>query len=197
MSSTPTPETAARHARDAELIRRVRAGDAGALDEIVRVYADALTQAARMITGSSDLAQDAAQEVLCWLWDARGTLDIRGSVLAYLVRAARNRATSVMRREQAQQQVATQVIAMRDAAVPDDPEPSERDVAHAEFYAALEEALAQLRPRMREIFLLHADLGMSYAEIEETLGIGRATIHNQMSLAIKTLRPLMERWRRV
>jgi RNA polymerase sigma-70 factor (ECF subfamily) len=197
MSRSSSPDSPAHAARDAALVERVRNGDAAAMDELVTLYGPLLVHAARAVAGATDIAQDAAQDVFIWMWDSRASLDVRGSLPAYLVRAVRNRAVSALRRERTHENLAARVATdiTLDATRVTSGDPPDLDIDSDDFYPALEQALDALQPRTREIFLLRADLGLSTAEVAESLGVGRATVHNQLSIAVKALAERLRVWR--
>lgn len=52
----------------------------------------------------------------------------------------------------------------------------------------IEEALATLPPKCKDIFLMAKLKGMKYREIARALGISEKTVDNQMTKAVKLLR---------
>lgn len=57
----------------------------------------------------------------------------------------------------------------------------------------LESAVAQLRPRTRDIFLAHRIEGLTYSEIAARSGLSVKTVEKEMSRAIAALSRLVER----
>ncbi|HEX9754119.1 MAG TPA: sigma-70 family RNA polymerase sigma factor, partial [Gemmatimonadales bacterium] len=53
---------------------------------------------------------------------------------------------------------------------------------------ALRAALADLSPRVREVFQLSRDQGLTYPEIADTLGISVKTVETLMGRALRALR---------
>ncbi|MNY60229.1 RNA polymerase sigma factor [compost metagenome] len=60
-----------------------------------------------------------------------------------------------------------------------------REKEYAEIIKAEIEALP---PRMREVFLLHRNEGLTYKEIAEQLGTSELTVATQVKKSLKTLR---------
>ncbi len=187
-----TPQSQA--SRDAQLVRRICDGDGSALSTLLRAYFAWLVDVATSIVTSSDLAQDVVQDVFLRLWDIRSSLEIRGSVAAYLYKAVRNKALDVLAHERAQHDLQQRVHASYAGIEPAVSNEGESNLLHSELEAALGAALQTLQPRMREIFLMRVDAGMSYAEIATVLGIGVPTVHVQMSRATKSLVRQMAKW---
>jgi len=179
------PDAARVSPEEVQLVQRLRAGDETAFDACVRRYGDPVVRVAQVVTGSRDTAWDVAQEVLLELWRGRERLDPTRNLGGYLYRAARHRALDFVRREHAHTRAAH-------AAYPDDTDVVERNLGDvavdaADFRARVHAVLDALPPRCREIFLLHREAGLDYAELEMTLGLSNATIRNQVSRATRHL----------
>src|SRR5688572_2851421 len=179
---------------DSELISRIKGGDETALSELLRAYGVRLLKVAAPIAGSDDLAQDVVQDVFIKLWDNRSTLDIRTSVAAYLYRAVRNCALDVRKHERVQQRLEERVYADSGGAEPAVLNDHEASLQQGDISRAIESALASLPERMREVFLLRADHGLSSAEVAQTLGIATASVHVQMYRATKLLAQKLALW---
>jgi RNA polymerase sigma-70 factor, ECF subfamily len=167
---------------DADLLCRMAADDAGALDMLLERHWAAVFRYVERRTGSRDQAADVAQEVFCRLWERRAAWQADGSVRGLLLRLARNTAVSEHRRQEARARATTgyaELYVERSA-----PMPAER----AELRAALERAVAALSPRRREVFLLRMQDDLSYDEIADVMGTTRQTVANQLSQALAALR---------
>jgi RNA polymerase sigma-70 factor (ECF subfamily) len=122
------------------------------------------------------------QDVFARIWERGGRLDCRDPV-QYLFRAARNRAISYLRHEQAVGRLEANITA-RASALP----PSTTELEYEELSAAIEQAIAALPERCRLVYTLSRDQEMTYAEIARTLGISVKTVEVQMYRAFKALR---------
>lgn len=181
MAPRRLPETA--H-RDAEYVARIRREDVGGLEALMRAYAEELTNLALLTVHRMDLAQDAVQNVFIALWERRSELAIEGSVPAYLYRAVRNQAVTLLRHERAEQHayevvehayVVGEIVSWNEG---------ETRIEADELDAEVQRVLDTLQPQVREIFLMHRLQGMSYAEIASVLGISVVTVRSQMSRAV-------------
>jgi RNA polymerase sigma-19 factor, ECF subfamily len=169
----------------------VRAGDRVAFTEAF----DAMFPAVRVFlyryTQSVAAAEDLAQDVFVAWWSERARLDIRTSLRTYLFAAARNRALNHLRHEKVAQQWARDVIA--------EGEPSRADtdwaVREAEVAQAIVEAMRDLPPRARRIFLLHRTKSLSYADIAARLGVTVKTVDTQLMRAMRSLRARLAKYR--
>jgi len=182
---------------EAGVVVRLIAGDIAALREVVGVHGAHLMGVALVITRSPDLAAEAVQDAFVEMWDARTTLDPTRSLRGYLTTIASHRAYDIVRHERVHTRV-TQALTDRDlfGRIPADHNAGEQEIEMAELTARVSATLDALPPRCREIFLLRHDGGLSYDEIEALLGISRATIHNQVSRAMRAVAETIERWRK-
>jgi len=169
---------------DDSLMHRIQSGDHGALDEALSLYWIPLVRYASGFLGSSDAAEDAAQEVFVRLWRHRHEWSATESLRAYLYRILRNHLLNERRAQRVRSRWRERVLRkrLRDPATP-------VEIAeHGELSEAVRAALDALPPRRREVFTLARFHGLSYREIAETLDVSPQTVANQMSAALTTLR---------
>jgi RNA polymerase sigma-70 factor (ECF subfamily) len=135
------------------------------------------------------VAEELVQEVLLNLWRRREALAPAEALGPYLVRATRNRALNHLRHLHVERRDAVHAAGatVTPAAGPG------RAVA-GELARALEEAVAALPPRCREVFVLSRARGLSYGEIAEALGISVKTVEAQMGRALRSLRERLAPW---
>ncbi|SRR5204862_292056 len=131
--------------------------------------------------GSVELAREALHET--WLRLKRpGKLGAVANADAYLYRAALNTAANI-RTAQARRLSAAEIEAALD--VPDEaPGPDEIAEGRAEI-ARLDEALAELPTRPREILLASLLENLTYDEIAERHGVTVRTVHSDIRYAIE------------
>jgi len=148
-----------------ELIARVQAGDASAMNALLERYRPRLQRWARSRLGRArDMAdtEDIVQDVLVSAFKNLGTFEQRGewALQGYLRRAVRNR-------------ILNEVEKLRDRPVRDEvpedlmsrtPSPLDQAVG-AEFMARYEAALERLPEPQREALVARLELGCSFKEI--------------------------------
>lgn len=155
---------------------------------VAALYAAEQDRLRRRLIGrglSAQQAADAVQELFLRLLRTPRT-DIRDAS-AYLSRAADSIAIDHWRREQ-------RMSRLFEAEPPDalmvvDPAPSvEVRLVERDKLRDLEQSLAALPPRCREVLLLHKFEELSYAEIALRLGISRNTVMVHLANAMTLLR---------
>jgi RNA polymerase sigma-70 factor (ECF subfamily) len=134
--------------------------------------------------GSAEAAQDLVQDLFLRLWDSRGPRDGNRLTRPYLYVAAKNRALKYLRHRRV---VAAWIAraACDETPLSDTPE----DLClRGELDAAVQQAIAELPPRCRAIFVLRRREQLSYREIAARLGISLGTVKSQMWRATLRLR---------
>jgi len=172
---------ASREARDrifdtndeAHLVTRVRAGDADAFGIIVRATAPRLVSFAYGFTRRQDIAEDLVQDVFLAIWERREEWAPE-SVIAYLLRAVRNRAFKANRRAGVEQRhrdaVACESFVTGDAT--DAAVEAEQDAREwVVRITALRAEIDQLTERQRSAYLLRYEQGLTIPQIAHVLGV--------------------------
>lgn len=163
---------------DAQLVRRMQAGDRAAADALIeRYYAAILRYCARHVSDAAT-AEDLTQEVFLRLCSRLDAYRETGQFRAYLYRIAYNLCVDAARRPAPSPLPDT----LPDAADP---------------FAAIETAdeasrlLAKLPPAQREALLLHCGEGLRFREIAAITGLPLRTVQSRVRAALKTLREVL------
>lgn len=133
-------------------------------------------------------AEDVVQDTFIKIWEQKRDLITTDTIRFYLITAVRNNCISYLRKQKSQNTRYTEETP--------EPEPeasfSDTQLREMESDQArqLAEALNQLPPKCREVFLLVKLHGMSYKQAAESLDISVKTVENQMGKAIKTFREM-------
>jgi RNA polymerase sigma-70 factor (ECF subfamily) len=178
---------------DVDLIARIRMGDEHAFDQLFRRYHRSLCLYSMRIVKSMERAEEIVQDVFLRVWLHRERLQDVQSLAGYLLTAVRNHSLNAATRDPWSER-------WRGATLTELQEhhaesaSADEDVAAAELARAVDEAVAQLPPRCREVFLLRTRDRMSHAEIARTMGITPKTVENQIGHALKHLRKALADW---
>jgi RNA polymerase sigma-70 factor (ECF subfamily) len=168
---------------DSDLLARLRASDHAAFDQLFRQWYEAVVRSANRIVHDPGVAEELAQDVFLELWRRRESLPDGSSLAGYLLQSVRNRALNHLRHLQVQKKSQVFVEALHEPT-----EPADADSGHRELEQAIQEAIAALPPRTREVFLLSRERNLRYSEIAEQLGVTVKAVEANMSRALRQLR---------
>jgi RNA polymerase sigma-70 factor, ECF subfamily len=176
-------------ASDAALAARIRASDVDAFNAMfdrfygrVHAYVVALTQ-------DTDVADECVQDVMCQVWTLRARWDPRGSIHAYLLGAARNRAFNHLRHGRVVKR--WQVAATTDTNISgmgQGPAATDDACRRNELALAMDTALRRLPERRRVVVTLRWTYHMTNAQIAEAIGTSVRNVEKHFTQALKTLR---------
>ncbi len=184
MSPSPAAAEGGGLRAEPEWVEALRSGDASAFEALFHAYHASLCSFAYRYLGARDLAEEMVQEVFLCIWERRHGWDVRTSVRSYLLTAVRNAAISYLRHERVARRREGEI---RDLQQVYPPTPEVRAL-EAETIAAVRQAVAGLPERCRQVFTLHREQGLTYAEVAEILGISPRTVEVQIGRALKSLR---------
>jgi RNA polymerase sigma-70 factor (ECF subfamily) len=177
---------------DAELVPRLRAGDASAYELLYRLKYATLVDFAGSIVRHRDLAEEVVADVMVWVYEHRATLAPKTSLAAYLFTAVRRRALNVLR--DMRRAAARHVEAAGLAALPASDPRLDDLLVHAEDAAAItmlaNELLGRLGEPSRTIVLLRITQGLTHDEIADVMQMSADAVRAQFSRTIRALRQL-------
>ena len=196
-SSESAEDKAAIRERDAELVRRARAGELEAFDELVTHYRAAVySMIVNMIRNDAD-AWDLAQDVFVKAWRALPGFEARAGFYTWLYRITHNTTYDWLRKKKVRGDIefddgialdaeAGSVTAPREVFAPD------ARMEHREIGNRIERAIASLSDDHRQIILLKEVEGLSYQEMAEVVGCSIGTIMSRLFYARKSLQNMLQ-----
>jgi RNA polymerase sigma-70 factor (ECF subfamily) len=180
-AATVSSDRQAAIARDAELIRRVRAGDSGAFDTLVAAYMRPAYQMAYRVVGHREDAEDLLQESFLAAYQYLDSFDVERPFGPWLNRIVLNRGAN-LRRSRTRRQTEPEIDAVSAA-------PSALDEStRTEARELLNRALATLSERQRLIVTLFDVDGLTSTEIGEQLELAPGTVRWHLHEARRVLR---------
>ena len=173
---------------DEALLQGVVTQDVHALEALYDRYGNLAFSLALRLTGSRETAEDVVQEAFLSAWRRADTFrSERGSVRAWLMQIAHNRAIDSLRAKMARAPVTP---------LDDDIQVAGDDDIWSEVELRLDRqaimtALQGLPAEQRESIRLAYFAGLSYPEIAQRLSVPLGTVKSRMRLGIEKLRTLM------
>ena len=170
---------------EAELLDAARGGSAEALETLLESHEARLYRFARRLCRHHEDAEDVLQESL--LAAARGLSGFRGasSLSTWLFTIARSYCIKKRRRSRfAPSEVSLDAEETGAAQEHPDPAPGPEETLHAKrLEAALEEAIAGLDRKYREVFVLRVVEGLTAPEVATVTGLSIAAIKSRLHRA--------------
>jgi len=170
------------------LIMQIKKGDQNSFKIVFLRFYKLLTSFSAKITMDINVAEDIVQELFIKLWTNRDNLEIRGSLLSYLYRSARNESINYLKHKKVEEKY--QIYINRFSS-----EEAFRDlIEEEEFHNQLYSAYKLLPPRCKQIFELSRIQEKSHEEIASLLSISKNTVKNQIVYALKIIRSELEKY---
>ncbi|WP_257669924.1 RNA polymerase sigma factor [Parapedobacter tibetensis] len=159
-----------------ELLQRFRRGDYAAFDQLYDTYKRPLAKVLLRFLKSSELADEALQDLFMKLWENKSKIDPEKSIKAYLFRMAENLVVDFFRRAARDKQMRAHFM-----------------VTSTEIYSHIEaglfskerkeqlyRAIDQLSPQRRKVFVLCKLESKSYEEVSQLLKISVSAVNDHI-----------------
>ena len=155
---------------DIALLQRAQKGDEQAFSAIVRLYQTTVfNYILRVVGGDRALAEDLSQEVFLRVYQGLPGFNLRCRFTTWLLQVAKHRVLDELRARERRGKPPIDIDSMPSALAAYDPE------IRLEEMDAVFRAIGALNPDLKMALLLRDIVGLSYAEIAETLEISLAT----------------------
>jgi RNA polymerase sigma-70 factor (ECF subfamily) len=171
---------------DAQLITRVAAGDALAMQVLYARYHLRIYRFLVRLTGNTASAEELLGDVFLDLWRDAGRFEQRSSLATFLCAMARNKALAIRRRrsDAAYDEDKASLIA-------DEADTPEVTAQKSDKSRALRTCIAALSPEHREVIDLVYYQEMSVSEVSRVLGVAENTVKTRMFYARKRLSEML------
>jgi len=188
--SRPSPLAAAAPLADAELIERIRAGDAAAMQRLMRRHNRVLFRTARAILRDDAEAEEAVQDAYLKAFGALASFRAESKLSTWLVRIAANEALMRRRRRAS----GAEVIPLNGTEDPmDEAEGPEKAAGRGELRRLIESRIDRLPEGYRAVFVLRALEELSVEDAAAALDIPEATVRTRFFRARALLRESLAR----
>lgn len=159
------------------ILKQVAEGSEQAFTKLFNTWQPFLATHIYRITESTVITEEIVQDVFLKIWQTKETLaDIR-HFKAYLLVVSKNHALNVLQKIARDFALQHQYVHANSV--------DEVDDNQQFYYSLLDEAVDQLSPRQKQIFVLSRHQKQSYLQIAEQLGIGKESVKTHLALAIK------------
>ena len=155
---------------DVGVLRKAQRGDERAFSIILRTYEQPVFNYVLRLTGDRALAEDLTQEVFLRVFQGLPSFSLRSRFTTWLFQVTKNRVLDELRAIERRPRALVALDDIPPLEVVDAP------VERAETINAVWRAVEALNPDLKMALLLRDVVGLSYAEIAETLEVTLATV---------------------
>lgn len=170
---------------DKELLSLIGTGDVMAFNIIFKKYNRELYAAAYNKLRDREEAKDVVQDVFSRLWCKAGEINLtKADLPSYLHIAVRNRIFDLISKKKS----ASAYLEDLRTYLLESAEHADYLIREKQMKAMIEEEIATLPPRMREVFVLSRNHHLSHKEIAHQLNVSDQTVTDQVKKALKILK---------
>jgi RNA polymerase sigma-70 factor (ECF subfamily) len=164
------------------LVRELKKGDEGAFAYLMDTYHKKLCVYAKSLCRDVYLAEDIVQNVFENIWKQREKLKEMYSVKSYLYKSAYNEFINQYRKKSSLLEIEKKYVDSLNIVLEEDSSELNR------LITLVKQAIEELPPKCKEVFIMGKREGLTYIEIAEHLNISFRTVENQMSKAFTIIR---------
>lgn len=173
-------------------LEALKAGDRAEFSRLVDIYSGSLYRLALRILGDPQDAEDVLQETFLKAYRSLPSFEGRANISTWLYRIATNEALMLIRRRRPELLLMDEEEEKQDAVSPnlivDWGALPERELLSNEVKQFLDQAVQQLSPNLRMVFLLRDVAGLSIQDTAQELGISEAAVKTRLLRARLRLR---------
>jgi RNA polymerase sigma-70 factor (ECF subfamily) len=181
--------------REQDLVAQARRGDSWAFEQLALLYKDRLYNYILRMVGDPTEAEDLAQEALLRAFVGLARFRGAASFSTWMYRIASNLCVDALRRRQRDETRRLELDAPMDSGdtemareVPDAGPTPDETLEARELQRNLEEAIAALSPKLREVVVLFDVVGVPYEQIAQIVGCPLGTVKSRLFNARMQLR---------
>lgn len=166
------------------LLEKIKEGDEYAFEIAFLKYYTPMCRYIWKFVRSQAVAEEIAADVFGRIWESREQLDPSGHLRGLLYEVARNKALDYIKHQKiVDAYIATAKKTKRGyATIKNNSKPS------PELVRDIEEAIEDLPPKARQVYILNREEGLTYKEIASYLEISIKTVESQMRRVLQILR---------
>ena len=178
--------------QEENLLNKLSDGDALAFDQLFFQYWDHVYSAALIMTKSTAIADDIAQEAFISVWKDRQQMGAIRNFKAFLYTNVKFIVHKKLRRLKVEEAY-RHFLLSKYADAPFKPEQDDL-LDLKELQQTLEQGIAKLPAQQQHAFRLSREQGLSHEQISEAMGVSKKTVKDYIVRAIAHLRPFLSQY---
>lgn len=171
-----------------EIIRRLKKDDKSAIDDLFGHYYPRLHHFSKSILKIDDEIDDVLQEVFVKIWLNRQKIGSAGTFNAYVFTITKNEVLNLIRRKLKDRTFREQLF-LRSVA---EEYQLESQLEFEEVKSRIDQIVAKLPVKRKQIFFLSRTDGLSNKEISQQLNISEKTVEDHITHAIRQIKRSMK-----
>lgn len=175
-------------ASDEDLLEAMGADDINSFNELYKRYWKALYLYSCRICNDQADAEDIVQDVFAVFWQRRSKHKISQNLSTYLLSAVKYKFLDLLKKNK----VRTNYLDVLQSFIDLYDDQTEHYIMKKDLEMRISQEISQLPDKMRLIFQMSRQKGLSNQEIAKELDISEKTVRNQLYNALKILRPRLE-----
>ncbi|HEY8389242.1 MAG TPA: RNA polymerase sigma factor [Parasegetibacter sp.] len=172
-----------------QIFDRISGGDEKAFSECYEEYRRLLYPFLFKLTKSASATEDLIQDTMLKVWLSRDKFSEIGNPRAWIFRIASNTAHNWLKNSLIRQNSTTPLHYKEDQ----EDHSSEVFLELKAIREIVQEAIAELPPQRKKVYLLNREQGLTVSEIAQKLNISPSTAKNTLLAAVKYIREKVER----
>lgn len=173
------------------LLKKIAKNDRNAFDLFFEYYYPRLLKFAVYFVKNYENAEEVVSDVLVKLLNNRAKLASIENFNAYIFQSVKNQCLSW--RSKKKPQLFPDATNEEDFLMIEKSNP-ETDLLHKEMINSIQEAIGNLPPKRKKIYLLIKEDGLSYQDVADLLDISKKTVEVHMGLAIANIRESLNQY---
>jgi RNA polymerase sigma-70 factor (ECF subfamily) len=165
-----------------ELLIRVSKGDQVAFTTLFNHYHNGMGSFIFGITKSKELAEEITSDIFLKIWMSREVLQGVKNFKAYIFIIARNAAITSLRKIIREKNYYKQ-WKLEQPSHPDDLFKEQKEI----YFSLIDEAINQLAPQRKKIYILSRQKGLKYDEIAKQLDISKFTVRAHIQQSVSSI----------
>ncbi|HWJ92336.1 MAG TPA: RNA polymerase sigma-70 factor [Flavisolibacter sp.] len=170
------------------LFARMSTGDQQAFSQIFHHYSQRIYGFILSKTKSEELTEEIVQDVFIKLWNKRDEVREIENYGAYILTMAANKTYDFLRKMASEEKLKQRVW----LSIQNHSNITEETLDFKQSQALLNEAIEQLPPQRKKVFLLSRQEGLSHNEIAERMNLSPKTVNNHLVEALRFIKEYLK-----
>lgn len=170
---------------EATLVQRAADGDQAAFSRLYDYYYPRLYTSIAFIARSHEDAQEIIHETFLKIWKTRESLAFVRSFKDYAYTLARNLLFNQLKRKKINQRA---IQTLSDQSILHTGSSPEQELLYKQYYQAAIDAVNQLTPQKKQVFLLRTQEGLSLEKIAGEMGISVSAVKKHLYAALESVK---------